>query len=273
MSTSPNPNVKVIQKTYKGTHGAFNNLGLTHEHSKSQMIHYPGYDSGNKRKINTDPLPDIDLGFAPYTGDTPLRPSKEWRYLGYFFDKFLAFDYHVNFYFNKAFSTIRAFRMFGNSNGGLDPKNRRLFCNSCVMPILTYGFQLWYRIDAKGHKAHLKKLSKVHHYAARWITGAFSTTPVGGMLHVAGLAPLRVTLNLQLKKTGLRLAWLGPTHAANQIADRDMPSHLRRRRPRNRLKGQVGSPITAVLPFRNEVETSINPWDIENRPGARVRDK
>ncbi len=227
MSTSPQKNVKVIQTTYKSTYGAFTDLGLTLEHSKTDLFHAPAYDPDNKRRINPAPLPSIDLGFAPFTGNTPLQPTNKWRYLGYFFDGLLSFDYHVNFYFNKAFSTTRAFRMFGKANGGLDPKNRRLFYISCVFPILTYGFQLWYRINGKGHKAHLKKLSKVHHYVARWITGTFSTTPIRGILHAAGLAPLRVTLNLQLKKTGLRLARLGPSHAVNQIADRNMPSHLR----------------------------------------------
>jgi hypothetical protein len=38
-----------------------------------------------------------------------------WRYLGYYFDANLSFEYHVNFYFRKAFSTIRALIMFGKA--------------------------------------------------------------------------------------------------------------------------------------------------------------
>jgi hypothetical protein len=63
----------------------------------------------------------------------------------------------------------------------IDPKNRRLFYTACVLPILTYSFQLWYRINGKRHKAHLEKLNKVHHFVARRITGAFPTTAIGSI--------------------------------------------------------------------------------------------
>jgi hypothetical protein len=57
--------VKVVQKTYKGTHGAFNDLGLTHEHSKSQMIHYPRYDPNNREGSTRTRYPTL-------TWDLPL---------------------------------------------------------------------------------------------------------------------------------------------------------------------------------------------------------
>ena len=63
MLTSPLKNVQVVRKTYKDTHGALTNLRLRLEHSKTDGIHFPGYDPNNKRKINTAP---IDLGFSPF---------------------------------------------------------------------------------------------------------------------------------------------------------------------------------------------------------------
>jgi hypothetical protein len=60
-------------------------------------------------------------------------------------------------------------RMLGNSVRGMTPKNKRLLYLTVVLPVLTYGFQLWYRPNARRCLTMLKHLEKVQNTVARWI--------------------------------------------------------------------------------------------------------
>ncbi|KXN84520.1 hypothetical protein AN958_12398 [Leucoagaricus sp. SymC.cos] len=104
------------------------------EHNKSELFHF------SRRK--NDDNPPIDLGYAPYMGDSPLCPKTFWRYLGFYFDRQLTFREHVQYYSTKAISTVHTMGMLGNSLQGLIPKQKRLLYRSCVVPIATYGFCL-----------------------------------------------------------------------------------------------------------------------------------
>lgn len=131
---------------------------------------------------------------APYTGDTPLKPKKFWRYLGFFFDRRLSFQEHVRYYSTKALSTVKAMRVLGNSNWGLSPLHKRLLYRACVLPIAMYGFRLWCFERARV-KGHLKALQTMQRCAAIWITGVFRTSPTGGVEAIAGLIPIDLHLN------------------------------------------------------------------------------
>ncbi|KXN82409.1 hypothetical protein AN958_02581 [Leucoagaricus sp. SymC.cos] len=109
-------------------------FGLVLEHDKSELFHFSHHKG--------DDNPPIDLGYAPYTGDTPLCPKPFWQYLGFYFDRQLTFREHVRYYSTKAISMVRAMGMLGNSLQGLSPKQKWLLYRSCVVPIATYGFCL-----------------------------------------------------------------------------------------------------------------------------------
>ena len=91
----------------------FTAAGLVLEHNKTELFHFTRARDG----VN----PSLDLGVAPYTGDTPLAPKTYWRYLGFFFDRKLQFKEHVRFYSTKALTTMKAMSMLGNSSRGLSP--------------------------------------------------------------------------------------------------------------------------------------------------------
>jgi hypothetical protein len=91
-------------------------MGLVLEHNKSEGFHFS--------QKHSDSNPDIDLGYAPYTGATPLHPGTTWQYLGFFFDCALTFQEHVKRYTNKALTTVRAMLALGNSVHGLQPKHK-----------------------------------------------------------------------------------------------------------------------------------------------------
>ena len=111
-------------------------LGLVLEHDKSEVFHF----SRSRGELH----PPIDLGFAPYTGDTPLGPKLYWWYLGFYFNHSLTFREHIRYYSTKAMTMVKALDMLGNSNRGVLALHKRLLYRMCVVPVAMYGLHLWY---------------------------------------------------------------------------------------------------------------------------------
>jgi hypothetical protein len=192
-------NVKVLQSLFTSLRAAFLAFGLCLELAKTELFHFAAYLIRQLGKpLYKGPFPTIDLGCSPFTGSTPLKPQHHWRYLGFFFDSYLHYNFHLDTYINKAYSMARAFCILGNSSSGLDPENRRLVYNMCVWPVLTYGFQLYWHVGAQGILRLSRHIQAVQNYAAQWITGAFSTTPLAAVNRVTGLPPVNIQLDFQL---------------------------------------------------------------------------
>jgi hypothetical protein len=105
-----------LKLAYKIVFELTQSMGLVLKHSKSEGFHFS--------QKHGDSNPDIDLGYAPYTGATPLHPSTTWQYLGFFFDCALTFQEHVKHYTKKALTTMRAMLALRNSVHGLWPKHK-----------------------------------------------------------------------------------------------------------------------------------------------------
>ncbi|CAA7271382.1 unnamed protein product [Cyclocybe aegerita] len=171
-----------LRKAYKITYLLFVAFALVLEHDKTELFHF----SCRRDAYN----PSLDLGYAPHTGATPLKPKTYWRYLGFYFDHGLTFQEHVRYYATKAFTTVQAMRMLGNSTRGLSPKQRRLL----------------YQVGA------MNQLKQMQHKAALWITGAFRTSPTGGLEALAGLIPVHLMLKKLATRAVYRVATLSDTH-------------------------------------------------------------
>ena len=128
-------NLKKLKSSYAVMFQLMFALGLILEYDKSEAFHF-------SRK-NGDDDPPVNLGYTPYTGDTPLKPNKIWRYLDFFFDCKLLFKEHATRYARKAFSTTGAMLALGNSVHGLKPKHKHLLYRLCIMLIALYGICLW----------------------------------------------------------------------------------------------------------------------------------
>jgi len=136
--------------------------GLIIKHGKTDVFHFTrSHGTYNPPSLNLTPI-----------GSPSLLPKETWRYLGFIFDCKLTFRSHLDFYSNKAISTIKCMKLLGNSTRGINPlqKGRLYWC--CALPIALYGFQLWYYNKAPTHY-HLNILRKMQQRAALWITGAF----------------------------------------------------------------------------------------------------
>ena len=107
-------------------------FGLIIEHSKTEVFHF-----SRSHGIFNSPSLDLTALRGPI-----LLPKTMWWYLGFFFDQKLTFHYYINFYTNKAISTIKCMRMLGNLSRGLIPLQKRWLYICCVLPIALYSFQL-----------------------------------------------------------------------------------------------------------------------------------
>ena len=176
---------------------ALSDIGLQVEASKTELIHFFAFELSAARRLAITQQPHLDFTWHSVQYDIP--PSVQWRYLGFFFTPTLDFSFHVQFYTNKAFSTIRACSMLGNSVRGIGPRQRAHAYQACVLSVLTYGLPLWYTMWGSGVICLVKKMERVHSYALGWVIGAFRTLPIGSQELIAGIPPLKIILNMRLQ--------------------------------------------------------------------------
>ena len=83
-------------------------FGLVMEYGKTEIFYF----SRSHGAFNP-PLLDLTSLGGPI-----LLPKLIWRYLGFIFDWKLSFRAHIDFYANKAISTIKCMKMLGKFNKG-----------------------------------------------------------------------------------------------------------------------------------------------------------
>ena len=103
------------------------------------------------------------------------------------------FYQHIDFYSNKALSSVKYMKLLGNSSCGIIPVQKQLLYRSYVLPIALYGFQLWF-YNHVPLSYPLKTLGKMQRRAAIWILRVFKIFPTKGVEAIAGLIPIKVHL-------------------------------------------------------------------------------
>ncbi|CAA7270639.1 unnamed protein product [Cyclocybe aegerita] len=183
--------------------------------------------------------PSLDLGYAPHT---PLKPKTYWRYLGFYFDRGLTFHEHVRYYATKAFTTVQAMRMLTLLEGAMN------------------------------------QLKRMQRKAALWITGAFRTSPTGGLEALAGLIPVHLMLKKLATRAVYRIATLSDTHPLRSMMGEGL---LKRAAPHARsaalmtpaMRGKVKSTVMEVDERVHTLTESFEPFAPEARPGDRLLDR
>ena len=125
-------------------------FSLIVEHGKTDVFHF-------SRLHGAFDLPPLNL--SPIGGPL-LLPKEIWKYLGFIFDYKLIFRNHIDFYSNKAISTIKYMKFLGNLSRGINPLQKRRLYRCCALPIILYGFLLWYYNKAPNYY-HLNILRKM----------------------------------------------------------------------------------------------------------------
>ncbi|KAJ3568090.1 hypothetical protein NP233_g5939 [Leucocoprinus birnbaumii] len=214
-------NLPPLREAYRIMFNLFNVFGLVMEHNKSELFHFIHQcDDAN--------LP-IVLNFEPFMAASSLKPKTFWRYLGFYFNQTLSFQEHFRYYSTKAISTVCMMEMLGNSLRGLTPKQKRILYQACVVPIVTYGFCLWYN-DFARCKGHLQSLTKMQCHAAIWVIGTFRMSLTGQCEALASLIPIHLHLRKLASCATYRVTTLSRTHPVRSLMGRpDTPgAHMHR---------------------------------------------
>ncbi|KAF8730030.1 hypothetical protein AX14_005794 [Amanita brunnescens Koide BX004] len=249
---------------------ALSDLGLQVEASKTELIHFFAFELTASRRLAISQQPH--LSFTWRMKDFDIPPAARWCYLGFFFTPTMDFSFHVQYYTNKAFSTIRACNMLGSSVRGISPRQRSHAYQACALSVLTYGLPLWYAMWGRGVIKLVKKMERVHSYALGWITGSFRTSPIGTRELVAGIPPLKIILNMRLQGTIARLASLGENHTLSWSQTlKWLPTAIVKTPPRQRARHLPSdNPLTRLS--TSAVREQFMPFHPISRPSNRVSD-
>lgn len=106
---------------------------------------------------------------------------------------------------------VKAMGMLGNSAHGLPARERHLLYRSCVLPIATYRFRLWF-YQGSPMEGTLKLLTQMQCHVAVWITGVFRMSPTGRVQAIAGLLPIHLHLQKLKARSVFHTATLLDTH-------------------------------------------------------------
>ena len=109
-------------------------------------------------------------------------------------------------------------KLLGNSLRGINPIQKRLLYRCCILPIVLYGFQLWYYNKAL-LSYHMKILDKMQRRAAIWILGAFKTSPSAGIEAIAGIIPIKFHLQKIAKRSQIWPFKLPSNHIIRSLMD------------------------------------------------------
>ena len=130
---------------------------------------------------------------------TTIMPSTVVRWLGVFIDRKLSFKVHVD---KKIASASRALQMYTRlktSEWGLSSQHMGQLYSRCVLSILDFGAEAWWR----GQKGCTNKLLQLQNTASRRSLGAFRTSPIIPMELEASLPPNAIRLQQTCRKYGL----------------------------------------------------------------------
>ena len=125
-------------------------FGLIVEHSKTDVFHF------NRSHGDFNP-PPLDL--TPI-GGTILQFKNMWKYLSFIFNRKLSFHQDIDFYSNKAMSTVKCMKILGNLNWGINLIQKHLLYRMYILSIVLYEFQLWF-YNCVPISYHLKILGKM----------------------------------------------------------------------------------------------------------------
>ena len=117
-----------------------------------------------------------------------VRPSENLRYLGFFINRRLKWEPHVQIMCNRARASLKALQVLSNSIRGLSMANWRLVLNTVCLPILSYGCQLWYLTGAA--KGLINMLQRVQNEMVKMVTGSFHTALREALLHITRMLPM-----------------------------------------------------------------------------------
>ena len=167
-------------------------------------------------------------------------------------------------------------KLLGNLTREINPLQKRLLYRCCILPIVLYGFQLWFY-----NKAPLlypmKILGKMQRRATIWILGAFKMLPIEGLEAITGLIPIKSHLHKLMGRSQLRSASLPENHLIKTLMDDPLNTCLNS--PPNSIKSLTDRQKTSIkghfIDSNNKIYRvfpSFSPLNLEFILGSRIID-
>ncbi|EUC56479.1 reverse transcriptase from mobile element jockey protein, partial [Rhizoctonia solani AG-3 Rhs1AP] len=262
-SHSHSHNVDILQDLVDNANTTLSYLGLDFEIPKSDLIHFV---SPRQRPSSTKlVIHHID------GNEYVIEPRHVVRWLGFYLDQKLDFKDHVRYMSNKANAVLSGLKMLANTVRGLSVKHARLLYITCVRPILTYGSLLW--AHGRRQKSLTGVLERSQNIGLRWLLGAFKTTPVRSMEHLASIPPMHVylrklSMNAAAKLRALpkqaelarRLPASWGTHDKTAIHTRRSKLAIHQQSPITRLANLSHPQAEPRIPYLNTPWIPDNPY-------------
>jgi hypothetical protein len=119
---------------------------------KTELIHFHKHHTLKEPDTDAPPRPPhrdrlaLEKATLPH-GTVVSQPADDEavRWLGIWFDRRLNFKYHIR---NRAKAGQRAWsaiRSLANTERGVGPKPMRALYLACIVPVMTYGAEIWWR--------------------------------------------------------------------------------------------------------------------------------
>jgi hypothetical protein len=269
--------VRTIEQNFKLVVSRLHDVGMPVDKGKCDAMHFT-----RKRGLGSPAFcPEMPNGEKLH-----VTAQKNMHWLGFFFDRQLLWTQHVDIMCNRAMSKVHGLKILGNSVKGMRLDNRRQLFNTIIIPVLTYGVPLWYRGADKRQGKLVQKMQRVQNAALKSMLGAFRTSPVRAMEHIASIIPMRLRIERLMARAAVCLrtlpvllqplmrmpdAWHPPGEprqaipvaAPRPIKARTAASKRRAAEPKTQLhrlaaKAQVsGRADERVVPF------SVAPWETD----------
>ena len=205
-------------------------------------------------KLYGSPPPLLEI---PIDGQRPItvKPATSLRYLGVFFTLKLNWTTHVQIMSTRILSLVKGLGVLGNSIRGFRMVNWRKIFISVILPVLTYGCQVWFKDVSQITLIHTLQVAQ--NEACRKLAGIFHTTPISMSQSLLAIPPIRFRLRALLRSHGQRLSSLPPScllHNLHKTRKATLiPSHF---------------PTTALLPPIAETPPPTSVFSFPNHPAA-----
>jgi ribonuclease HI len=209
-------NATVLEHAADVAGSCLKKLGLEFDLAKSELLHMAATSKGMSAN------PDVHLSRADGS-NWVIHGSPSIRWLGFYLDRRLNFKEHVRRCARKGLSVLARLRLLSNLCRGLSVYNARLLYKACVIPVLTYGSTLWFRDS--GQTGLVALLERTQNVGLRWFLGAFRTSPIPAMEHLASIPPIKITLQKFTMNAANRLHRIAPKSEVARRMPRGWDSH------------------------------------------------
>jgi ribonuclease HI len=185
-------------------------LNLTFSSEKTEFIHW----ETRCQRIKSPTTP-----FQLY--DRQITPATKLKWLGTWLDPRRTPQTNSAPLTAAAASTLTLIRTLATTGTGLRPRQCHRLITGILQPRILHNAHLYNHTHSS-----LTSLNTIWNHSARWMLGAFRSTPISSLLIEACLPPLEVLFRAEKLRYAYRIACLPPQfNVASAALPLDFPSH------------------------------------------------